>query len=564
MIPSPDTLARMRAEIAALPEFDAGAALDALMAAHAPPPPAAAPAASSTSSQTGGSRRKAGGKWGELDRELAYLPLTDLGNAERFVARFGHEFKWAEGEGWLVWDGKRWSRDAANGKLLKASHATMRAIQNEAEAIRVSGDDFIVKEPKNGPKVLWSDVIAKWGRDSESNSRMSKLREHAAPDCEVDVQALDADPYKINVLNGTLVMNKETDGDYITLHPHDPDNLITHLAPVEYDPKAACPVYDRFLERVLPKEENRRFLHQWGGLSLTGDVSEQILAFFYGNGKNGKSTLLNAWAHVAGDYGKTIDISTFLNESRTRAGGQPTPDLARLTGVRFLRTSEPEKGAKLAEGLVKLATGGEPMLVRHLNQPFFEFLPQFKLTISGNYKPVIQGADEGIWRRVRLIPWLVQIPEAEMDKYLGVKLEREAQGIFNRLLDGLRDWADEGLVEPDDVTEATKAYRDESDPLGRFLGHCVEAAPGERVQSSVMFATFKAWGTVNDGPDWSNKGFSAAMSDRGFAKKQSDVMWWLNVRLKKRADDFVDAFGNPRTASVLDEIDGDDPGWPPD
>ncbi|ODA67114.1 hypothetical protein A7A08_01860 [Methyloligella halotolerans] len=480
-------------------------------------------------------------------------------NAERFVARFGHEFKWTEGEGWLYWDGKRWSRDAANGKLLKASHVTMRAIQNEADAVRASGDDFIVKEPKSGPAVFWSDVIAKWGRDSESNSRMSKLREHAAPDCEVDVQALDADPYKINVLNGTLVLNKDTDGEYIKLRPHDPADLITHLAPVEYDPLAACPAYDRFLERVMPKEENRRFLHQWGGLSLTGDVSEQILAFFYGTGKNGKSTLLNAWARVMGDYGKSIDISTFLNESRTRAGGQPTPDLARLTGVRFLRTSEPEKGAKLAEGLVKLATGGEPMLVRHLNQPFFEFLPQFKLTISGNYKPVIQGADEGIWRRVRLIPWLVQIPEAERDKHLGVKLERETQGIFNRLLDGLRDWADEGLVEPEEVTEATRAYREESDPLGRFLSACVDPSPGERVQSSVMFETFKAWGKVNDGPEWSNKGFSAAMSDRGFAKKQSDVIWWLNVRLKRRADDFVDIHGNPRPASVIDEIVGDDP-----
>jgi putative DNA primase/helicase len=188
---------------------------------------------------------------------------------------------------------------------------------------------------------------------------------------EISTAAFDADPFKINTKGGTLVVSRGDD-DYITLKPHDPLDLITKLAPVAYDPAATCPMYDRFLEEVQPDEKMRRFLHQWGGLSLTGDTSEQRMVVFWGKGANGKSTLLETWAHVAGDYTKSVMVETFLDQGRARRGGEPTPDLAMLAGVRFLRTSEPERGAKLSEALIKLITGGDTMQVRHLNRDFFE------------------------------------------------------------------------------------------------------------------------------------------------------------------------------------------------
>ena len=122
--------------------------------------------------------------------------------------------------------------------------------------------------------------------------------------------------------------------------------------------------------------------------------------------------------YVAGDYGETVPIETFLDHGKARGAGQATPDLAILPGVRMLRTSEPEKGAKLAEAMVKLVTGGEPIQARHLNRDFFKFYPQFKLTMSGNYRPTISGTDEGIWRRVRLVPFGVTIPKEERDIHL--------------------------------------------------------------------------------------------------------------------------------------------------
>jgi putative DNA primase/helicase len=186
--------------------------------------------------------------------------------------------------------------------------------------------------------------------------------------------------------------------------------------------------------------------------------------------------LIDAVSYVAGDYGETVPIETFLDHGKSRSAGQATPDLAILPGVRMLRTSEPEKNSKLAEAMVKLVTGGEPIQARHLNRDFFKFYPQFKLTISGNYRPTISGADEGIWRRLRLVPFDVTIPKEERDIHLADKLRARPRGILNRLLDGLRLWCDKRLIEPEDVAKATAEYRSDSDAFGRFAATCLEAA----------------------------------------------------------------------------------------
>lgn len=528
------------------------------------------------SSQTGSSARSAaaaGGGGGEirdarrrleLNRRLALFPLTDLGNAERFRERYRDRLKWCEAIGWLAWDGKRWSRNDANSAVMTAEHDTVRAIQDEARAVRESGRrdvdgadrdalDYVVDFKRDMP-VLYSTKLAAWGRSSESVSKLGALSKRGEPFFVVPINQLDADPMKINVANGTIVVDRRRrEGDYVSFKPHDPADLITKLAPVDYQPGVEAPEYDAFLARVQPSEEMRRFLHQWGGLSLTGDVTEQKLSFFYGKGGNGKSVLVEAWSGIAGDYGETVPIETFLDHGKARGAGQATPDLAILPGVRMLRTSEPEKNSKLAEAMIKLVTGGEVIQARHLNKDFFRFYPQFKLTMSGNYRPQIDGTDEGIWRRVRLVPFDVSIPKEERDIHLPDKLRAEASGILNRLLDGLRDWCDRGLIEPADVTQATQHYRDVSDPLGRFLETCVETAPNHRVQSSVLHQVYAAWCASSGETAWKNRGFSMALDERGYRRKQSDVVWWLDIKLKKSADDFVDHDGQPRRISENDQ-----------
>lgn len=478
----------------------------------------------------------------ELDQRLAFNPLTDLGNAERFVARHGDGFKWCAAIGWLRWDGKRWAREQAEHHVTLAARETVRAIQDEADALRDTNLDKVVKETRNATLRL-SDLVAAWGRQSEGIHRLRAIVDLATTSLEVPAAKLDADRLRINVGNGTLHVSRteNADGDFITLRPHDPADLITKLADVAYDRDAERPEFDRFLAHVQPDPANRRFLAQWLGLSLTGDMGEQKLAFFWGGGRNGKSTLVDIVALIAGDYSETVPVETFLSEGRGRNAGAATPDLAILPGVRMLRTSEPEKGAKLAEALIKLVTGGEPIQARHLNRDYFRFYPQFKLTMSGNHRPSISGADEGIWRRVMLVPWSVTIPKDQVDRALPQKLGAEMSGILNWLLDGLRDWLSAGLVTPSDVIEATQEYREDSDPLGQFLKDCVAEEPGGRVPSMDLYRLFCAWAKAGGAREWTPTGFGRALGERGIKRLRSDGSWWLDIRMVKSTADFAAA-----------------------
>jgi putative DNA primase/helicase len=590
----------------------------------APPPAAPPPSAGekkSKPSRMGRSRKNAGadrGKWGggdrdldgeELDRALAFYPMTDLGNAERMTQRFRRRLMYSGAHGWFAWtldeQGRSrgvWQSEDANGELLRAEHRTVRGIQDEAAAIekaaaslpvepveeKLSTEGKVVeladvkaakkaardqkkklKEKREGMLFL-AEALRGHGRDSEQSARLSAIGKRAQANLGVRPSQLDAEPFLINVANGTLVVRRnwsdatpeaaswEVVNEYVRFKPHDPADLITKQMPVEFDEAADCPLYDEFLEFVQPNAENRRHLHQCGGMCLTGDISEQVMWFNWGKGKNGKSTLFNAWSHVIGDYGRSVAIETFLSAQRSGAG--PSPDLARLEGVRFVRTSEPERGAKLAEALIKLATGGEPMTVRHLNMPIFELLPRFKLVMSGNYRPEIRGTDEGIWRRIKLVPWTVSIPPDKRDRDFGDKLKAEASGILNRLLAGLVDWLKHGLNSPAEIELATADYRKESDPLGRFLDACVETKEGERVQSTALHQLFAAWCRANGEKEWTATGLGRALGERGFHRRHSDVNYWLNIRMTKTVADFGTSSEPPPHGEAQNPRAGPPPG----
>lgn len=477
------------------------------------------------------------------DAVLALYPMTDLGNAERFAARQRQNLRHVAAIGWLAWDGKRWASSGSDALVGRAVHATVRAIQEEAASIRCSDDDFEVERKQDEP-VMFSDKLARWGRSSESATRLAAVARHGAPYLTIEATQLDAEPWSINVLNGTIRIDRYAEGDPVNFRPHNPNDMITKLAPVVYDPDATCPTYDRFLADVQPDPMMRRFLHQWGGYSLTGDTGEQKLCFLYGKGRNGKSTLVDAWGAVSGDYGETVPIETFLDQGRGRNAGAATPDLALLPGVRFLRTSEPEKGAKLAESLIKLVTGGEPIQARHLNRDYFKFRPSFKLTMSGNYRPSISGTDEGIWRRVVLVPWGVTV--AQPDPSLLSRLTTEGSGILNRLLDGLRDYLENGLILPQQVAEATAEYRDDSDPLGRFTLECTRPAVDGRVQGSALYRLFLAWAKANAEREWSAKGLASALKERGWRSKHSNGTVWLDQKLTRSEIDFAPSPAPPQ------------------
>jgi len=420
--------------------------------------------------------------------------LTDLGNAERLVALHGNDLRYCHAwKSWLIWDGVRWVVDRSNKVKLKAKE-TVRRIYLEAS--QADERDRI--------------EIARHATKSESEGRINAMISLAQsePGIPIDPEELDKDPYLLTCVNGTIDLRT---GQLLT---HKRENLITQLAPVIYDPEAKCELWIRFLDRIMDGNENLiSFLQKVVGYSLTGDTTEQCLFILYGTGANGKSTFLQAISSILGDYAKQTPVETLL--VKKHLGGIPN-DVARLKGARMVMASEAESGQRIAESLIKQMTGGDKLTARFLHQEWFEFLPTHKIFLATNHKPIIAGTDTAIWRRIRLIPFEITIPENERDRHLSKKLNRELSGIFNWALEGCLKWQNEGLGFPDEVRTATENYRDEMDVLNDFINDCCILHENAKVKSKDLYDEYIEWCERNGEKALSKRGFALKLKEKNF------------------------------------------------
>lgn len=442
------------------------------------------------------------------------FPTTDLGNAERFAEEWrGRILHCFQLNVWLVWSGQRWLVDEG-AEIGKCAKVVMRKIYCEAEA---------ANEPEKRTR------LSKWAMQSESIRRieaMISLARHEES-MSVAVADLDRDPWLLNVANGTIDLRT---GE---LRPHDPTDRITKLAPVAYDPDAECPNFDALLERIFDRQVGlMKFVQRAIGYSLSGSMSEQAMFIAHGKGANGKSTLLDCIRHMLGDYATHTPAETFLAK-RGNGGASASPDLARLRGARLVTAVEAEQGRRLAESLVKEITGGDPVTARHLHKEFFEFKPQGKLWLATNHRPEIRGNDNGIWRRIHLIPFNVAIPKDEQDKNLSEKLKAEAPGILAMAVQACLEWQRNGLQPPSAVTQATEDYRADSDELGDFLASRCLIDPTAQTAASALYDAYKAWCETNGGDAVSAKRFGSMVAERpGVAKKRTNTgNMYVGVRL---------------------------------
>jgi putative DNA primase/helicase len=435
--------------------------------------------------------------------------LTDVGNAGRLVEAHGADLRHvAAWSSWLAWDGARWKRDDT-GVVIERAKAVARAILTEA----AHEDDDDRRKALTG-----------WARQSENAARIHALVNLAGSDPAVATRpdALDLDSWLLTVANGTI--------DLCTgrLQPHRRSDLITKLAAVRYDPGAACPTWDRFLERVLPDPAVRAFVRRAVGYSLTGSVREQCLFFLYGLGANGKSTLVATLMAMLGDYARQADPKLLMEQKHD---SHPT-NVADLQGARFVATIEAGSGGRLDETLVKQLTGGDRVKARFMRQDFFEFNPTHKLFLAANHKPVIRGNDHAIWRRVHLIPFTVTIADSDKDDRLPDKLAGELPGILRWAVEGCLEWQAGGLQVPGGVAEATDAYRIEEDLLGDFLDQCCVQEPGAEVAATDLYRAYQRWTEAAGDRTWSQTAFGRALSERGLDwRKTAGRKIRLGVRL---------------------------------
>jgi putative DNA primase/helicase len=443
-------------------------------------------------------------------RPPAGFNLTDLGNAERFAAQHGENarycYPWRK---WLVWTGARWERDDA-GRVHQLAKETVRGIYREAADA----------EDNDRRKAL-----AKHASASESETRIRAMVELSKSERPISPDELDADPWLLNAKNGTIDLRT---GE---LREHRREDLITKLAPVDYDPDAPAPTLEAFLERVLPGKELRGFVQRAAGYSATGDTSEQCMFIHHGPGANGKSTFQEAVSAALGDYAMRTPTETLLVK---RAGGVPN-DVARLKGARFVTASETEEGRRLAESLVKDLTGQDTISARFMWAEWFDFKPTHALHLSTNHKPEIRGTDAAIWRRIRLIPWAVTIPVAEQDKKLPEKLRGELPGVLAWIVRGCSEWLGEGLKAPEEVRQATRAYRAEMDVLAAFLADCCLRDEAEEAFAGELWGAWKRWCEETGEQVGTQKRFGGQLAERGFLNHRDSRTGrkvWSGVRLR--------------------------------
>ncbi len=427
--------------------------------------------------------------------------LTDLGNSRRLVRRYGNQLRYCHPWGrWLVWDSRRWALDDT-ARVERAAKATVAGIYAEAAAC---------------PEDSHRKELAKHALRSEAATKLGAMMALARSEPGIPVlpDALDADPWLLTVQNGTLDLHT---GE---LQPHSPGDLITKLAPVAYDAAATCPRWLDFLAETF--EGNAAliaYVQKMAGYALTGDTSEQSLFVLWGTGQNGKSTMLSALGALLGDYWKQTPTETLL----ARSGNTIPNDVAALKGARLVTAIEADEGRRLAESLVKQMTGGDPLAARFMRAEWFNFVPTFKLFLATNHKPEIRGTDLAIWRRIRLIPFRVTVPEGKQDKHLGDKLQNELPGILAWAVRGCLAWQQEGMAPPAEVVAATTQYREEMDPLADFLAERCMELPGVATEAGTLFKAYSEWCERGGEKPLNQRQFGLRLAERGYAKDRNTV-----------------------------------------
>jgi len=436
--------------------------------------------------------------WGRANNRDGRRNYTrsDLGNAERFVDMHGDKVRWCPArKSWFLYDGTRWAPDE-RGHVVKLAHETARSVFKDAAH---ETDEAKQKE------------IAKFAVASQNKNRIDGMLSQAKPYLAVSMDELDRDPWDLNCANGTLDLRT---GE---LRAHDPANLITRVAPVEYDPEATCPRFKQFLKETLVDEAVITFMKRYAGYTLTGITRERLFAILWGGGKNGKTTLVELLQDTMGDYSTNTDTETILAKKYQGVGN----DVAALKGARFVSAAEVERGRRLAESKVKQLTGSDTVTARFLFGEPFDFRPQFKLWLSTNNKPVIQGTDDAIWDRIRLVPFTQRFEGARQDPKLSEKLREELPGVLAWMVRGCLEWQEHGLGEPETVKAATDQYRQDMDTLAAFIEDRCIVRRDAVAQATPLYKEYRMWCDDTGERPETQKTFGMRLTERGFESARS-------------------------------------------
>ncbi len=501
----------------------------------------------------------------EVVAECAKLDQSDTDNGRRLLNHFGENLLVLQTEGvasadYFVWTGDHWDAASGNDASIRTAQRVGARIALEADHMSYSpaeltvmkrAEPLLAKDAKDltpAERQAVEDARAvpaalsgrrksrrAFGVTTKNQGRIANMLRMAAPHITRAPDAFNVDPMLVAVGGATLhftrkveivreldqecpdpdverhIERKVTTAAVEVIPGHDRAHLITKLMPVAYDPAARCPLWDAFLDEFLPDPEVRRMVQVFSGLGMTG-IGLQRVMFHYGSGANGKSVFMETLMRIMGPLGVGLPAASLVGDAKA-SGNQANPDIARLYGARIVRVAELPPNEPVKEELVKLLTGGERMPARNLFKGFFEFTPVFKAHLSGNGLPRIDGTDNGIWRRMVVVPWVKTIPEERRRDLHDVVAEfvAEGSGILNWLVEGVLIFLREGFIVPEAARTATQDYRDEMDPVGQFKNACVLDQTDGRVQASTMYRAYESWALANGMTPMKGAGFGRKM-----------------------------------------------------
>ena len=457
---------------------------------------------------------------GEVEIKKEY-DLNDTGNAKRFIDRFGENIRYNfDNKCWMIWDGKTWIRDVK------------QTVKSKVDVLIEEMKEEAIKEPNE----KYAQEMFRNIKHLSSNSGKEAMLKEAMHIGNIPTTNADYDneKYLLNCFNGVVDLRT---GEIL---PHDRKYMMSKNTGVVADLKNEPKVWIKCLTDIFKGSADLvHFIHKGVGYSCTGDTKEQCLFQCFGYGSNGKSVFFNTLFKMFGDYALNVQVESIL--TRPNSAGGANSDIARMKGARFVRTNEPSEGARFNEGLVKQMTGGDVITARFLYGTEFEFTPEFKLWIACNYKLGIRGTDKGIWRRQRLIPFEATFEGSKADKGMETKLEKELPQILGWAIKGCLLWQKEGLEMPNEVEQATNAYREEMDIVESFCKDCViiKNTPMFREKAGDVFKAYKEWATL--GNEWcmTQSKFGLEMSKR-FAKKNiNGYVYYLGMTLRKNDKSYV-------------------------
>ena len=465
-----------------------------------------------------------GGKVERQDVPKNQYDMTDTGNAQRLRDKFRGNVRYSyTRKKWMYWTGKVWHYDDT-GEIKKLADVIVEDLKHEAfreedEATREKKLKFAYKTANSNGKV-----------------NMIKETEHLEG-IPMLIDELDGYIDYLNVQNGIVNMKN---GELI---PHDSSFMMSKICNCEYDVvgQKKPERWLKFLDEVCNGDKDLvHYLQKCVGYSLTGSVKEQCAFFLYGLGNNGKSTFLETIADMLGDYASNAQPDTIM--MRKFGDNGSGSDIARLRSARLVTTEEPTEGVRLNEGLIKQLTGGGKVTCRFLYGDEFEYAPEFKIWIATNHKPIIQGTDVGIWRRIRLIPFEVNIPADKVDKQLKYKFREEMPQILRWAVEGCMMYHREGLEPPKCVQDSTAEYKAEMDLIATFMEACVviDYTSVETIPANELYSVYAEWAKTNNEYVMTSRKFFGEFGKRAPEKRRiSSGIVYPKIRLTDFAKKFI-------------------------